>query len=205
MQKSRKRRERRYRPSAPLLPRRLPMPKAEIDHALTWCVCFCYGRRESRIRDRLTEAGITTYLPMEAFERIARGRRCEVHRPALSGYVFVGLNAARPDYFAVEQAMGGGWGLPADGRLLRNAKGEPLKVPPVALERLAEALHVPELLDIPRARFTAGSLVMVRKGPWEAFLGEVERSDDYRVRVLLQIFGRKTAVEFEPGQLEAAA
>lgn len=202
MPKARKRRERRYRPSMPLLPRRLPMSKAEIDHGLTWRVAYCYGRKEMRIRDRLREAGIETYLPMEAFERIARGRRTEIRRPALAGYLFVGLNAAQPDYPAVDQAMGCGWGLPMEGRLLRNSDGEPLKVPTIALERLAAALHVPELS---RCSFAVGSRVRARQGPWETFLGEVERSDDYRVRVLLDVFGRKTPVEFEAAYLEEAA
>jgi transcription antitermination factor NusG len=201
MNKPKRRRERRYRQSMPLLPRRLPMAKVEIDHGLAWRVAYCYARREMRIRDRLAEVGIETYLPIEAVERIARGRRIEDRRPALAGYLFVGLQAARPDYHAIDQAMGGVWGSPMEGRLLRNLEGEPLNVPAIALERLAEALHVPELSGSP---FVIGSRVRARQGPWEAFLGEVERSDDYRVRVLLDIFGRKTAVEFEASHLEAA-
>jgi transcription antitermination factor NusG len=202
MPKARKRRRRRYSPSMPMLPRRLPMPKAEIDRGLTWRVAYVYARKETRIRDRLAEAGVTTYLPMEAIERIARGRRSEIRRPALAGYLFVGLNAARPNYLAVEQALGPGWGAPTEGRLLRNAEGEPLNVPAFALERLAAALHVPPVCG---TTFAAGSRVRARQGPWEAFLGEVERSDDYRVRVLLDVFGRKTPVEFEAAHLEAAA
>jgi transcription antitermination factor NusG len=205
MPKSRRRRERRFRPSMPLLPRRLPMPKFEIDHALAWRVAHCYRSSVVRIRDRLKEMDIATYLPMEAFERIKRNRRIRDERPALSGYLFVGLNAARPDYLAVEDAVRGGWGLPVEGRLLRNAEGVPLHVPPIALERLAEALYVPEVPAevILRARFSAGSFVTPLVGPWERFIGEVERSDDDTVRVLLQLFGRKTAVEFNPEHLEA--
>jgi transcription antitermination factor NusG len=202
MPRSRKRRERPYRQSMPLLPRRLPMPRAEIDHGLAWRVAYCYRGSVARVRDRIEEVGIATYLPMEAFERITRNRRVAIERPALAGYLFVGLDAARPDYVSVEEAMGGAWCLPTEGRLLRNADGVPLHVPPMALERLSEALHVPEGSGCP---FAVGAAVRARQGIWQAFLGEVERSDDYRVRVLLDVFGRKTPVEFGASDLEAAA
>lgn len=206
--KLKKRRGRRYCPSMPAhggVIRRLPRPRVEIDRGLAWHCLWTAPRAERRVESALRERGLAAYTPVEAYAVVRRGKEVEVERPAVGRYVFVGLDGAQPQLEAVREALDGpcGWmiGIPALGRILLGPDGVPLIVPTGALQRFADGL---EVVDRGSGRFAVGGAVIARKGPLASFRGIVESSDDYRVRALLNIFGRKTVVEFEPEQLEAA-
>lgn len=201
MAKSRKRRERRYRASMPLLPRRLPRPRVEIDRGLMWLVIWAAPRAEARIQARLLGLGLGAYVPTEVVERVRRGKRIEQERPAISRYVFVGLNAAQPEFWQVDGALSEWGGLQTQGRVLRTADNTPLRVPASALQRLADGLTV---FDEPVPALRPGDRANVRTGPFEGLLAEIETADDVRVRALVNLFGGTVRAEFEPGQLEAA-
>jgi transcription antitermination factor NusG len=215
MAKTRKRCERRYRPSAPLLPRRLPRPRVEIDRGLAWFVVWVSSARFQAERDvvrRLSERGIATYHPVEAVERMTRGKRTETERPALGRYVFVGLDAGRSDFGPVHDALedAGGWFAgfyTLLGRVLKIYDHErevavALRVPASALQRLADGLVCFEAVRQP---FLPGESVRAVSGALSGLRAEIEHADDVRVRALVHLFGGQVRVEFEPGQLEAAA
>lgn len=203
--RARKRRIRRYRPAAPIsIIRRLPRPRIEIDRGLAWYALWTAPRAEGRVADALREKSLAAYVPIEAVSIPRRGRDVEIERPVVSRYVFVGLDAANPQWSAVHASLDGpmGWlaGLSALGRVLKVA-GQSLRVPPAAIQGLVDALFVPE---VGMMLFTPGRGCRVLAGPFAGFWGIVETADDCRVRALLDVFGRRTVVEFEPGQLEAA-
>lgn len=203
MAKPRKRRSRRYRPSSLTYSnqtRRLPRPRVEIDRGLAWYAVFTSPRAEPRILEKLAQRGLASYRPVEAVERIRRGRRVEEEIPAISRYVFIGLNAATPQWGLVHDALEDMAGIQTLGRVLRSGD-VPLRVPASALQRLADGIS---LFEAPTQRFIAGEAVRAVSGPFLSFLVTVEEADDYRVRALVDIFGRQTPVEFEPEQLEAA-
>lgn len=229
---SRKRRERRYRQSMPLLPRRLSLPRVEIDHALRWHVVWCQPQQEKRVAEELRERGLQTYRPIEKIELVKRGERKEIERTPLSRYVFVGLNTASPQFGLVREALEGAarksgdfsflwrgqefW-VPASNRVLDRPLGQilsiidrereidvPLVVPPAALERLADSLTLWGQSDSRTLAFRPGDRANVREGPFQGFLAEVEHADDVRVRALVNLFGGRVRAEFDPAQLEAA-
>lgn len=197
-----KSRPRRYRPSSLTHSgfRRLPRPRVEIDRGLAWYAIWSAARAEQRIAKRLGDAGLAAYVPLETVERVRRNRVIQDARPAVSRYLFVGLDGARPDFEAVHGAIDDFGGLVSLGRLLATGDG-PIRVPAGALQRLADGLS---LFDQPKRRFCPGGRVRAREGVWAGFLGEVERADDVRVRALMDLFGRKTPIEFGADQLEAA-
>lgn len=203
-----KRRPRRYRPSAPLaVVRRLPRPRVEIDRGLAWYVLWTAPRAEARVAAALRERGLAAYVPLEAVYLPRRGRQVELERPAVGRYVFVGLNGADPQWSAVYAALDGpmGWmtGMPALGRVLKVA-GQALVVPAGVIQRFADGLFVSPLSGSGLTRLAAGRPCKAIAGPFEGFLGVVEAADDVRVRALLDVFGRLVPVEFEPDQLVAA-
>lgn len=200
-----RRRFRRYRPAAPLsVVRLLPRPRVEIDRGLAWYVLWTAPRAERRVAEALQERGLATYVPLEAVTISRRGRPIQQERPAVGRYVFVGLNGARPEWTAVYAALDGpfGWltGIPALGRVLK-ADDVPLRVPCGALQRLSDGLAT---TTTNQPLLTAGGACKAISGAFAGFVGIVEEADDCRVRALLDVFGRRTRVEFEPGQLEAA-
>lgn len=203
MAKSRKR-PRRYRPSSLThsVPRRIPRPRVEIDRGLAWYALWTAARAERRVAERLTDAGLATYFPAETIQRTQRGKVVEVERPAVSRYVFVGLNAAQPQFDVVHGALEewtGLWPL-IIGRLLRTAEG-PLRVPAGALQRLADGLVV---YDSPKRRIAAGDTLKPISGPFAGLTAVVESSADSRVRALVSLFGGTVPVDFDADQLEAA-
>jgi transcription antitermination factor NusG len=201
--KPKRRRPRRYCPSSLTHSaiRRLPRPRVEIDRGLAWFAVWTAARAEQRIQRRLENVGVPTYLPSEAVKIARRGRWVEIDRPVVSRYLFVGLNAAKPDFAAVHGCLEGFWpGIPVFGRVLRTQEG-PLRVPASAVQRLADGLS---LYDSRSPPWAVGGRFRAVGGAFAGFEGIVQGADDHRVRGLLDLFGRKTVVEFESGQLEAA-
>jgi hypothetical protein len=203
MPRSRKRRERPYRQSMPLLPRRLPMPRAEIDHGLAWRVAYCYRGSVARVRDRIEEVGIATYLPDGSLRadltKPPRSHRAPRHRPDICS----------SDWTPPAPTMS-----PSRRRWAARGASQPT-AGCCAMRTAYPCMCRQWLWSVFQRRCTSrrGPGAPLRSEPlyglataiWQAFLGEVERSDDFRVRVLLDVFGRKTPVEFEASDLEAAA
>lgn len=201
MAKNRKR-SRRYRPSAMPTPRRIPRPRVEIDRGLAWYALWTASRAEKRVAERLRDAGLATYLPSETLQLVRRGKTVEVERPAVSRYVFVGLNAVAPQFDAVHGALeewAGLWPMTL-GRLLRTSEG-PLRVPAGALQRLADGLVV---YDSPKPSLRPGEAYRPVSGPFAGMTAIIEAADDTRVRALVSLFGGRVPVEFDADQLEAA-
>lgn len=209
MAKLRKRRERRYRPSAPLLNIRLPRSRVEIDRGLAWYCLFTAVRAERRVEAALRDAGLATYTPVETVRALKRGRVVEDDRLAIGRYVFVGLHGAQPQWEAVHEALeqSFSWmlGVPALGRVLKSRDGTALRVPAGALQELADAItRHGEPVHGASAPFRSGDTARVVNGLWQGLQAEILDSSDLRVRGLLDLFGRKTVVEFDNSELEAA-
>lgn len=209
---SRLRRARRYRPSVPapatVIPfKPRPRPLVEIDQDLSWFVIWTGPRGERRVEEKLCKRELAAYVPREAVSTSVRGREVEVERPAVSRYVFVGLETDA-QWSLVHLALrdqGSWFGAKVLGRVLRAADGAPLEVPASVLQWFADGLcPVAEGNDTSRVDFAAGGAVRAVSGHLAGFVGIVESSDDLRVRALLDILGRQTLVEFDRNQLEAA-
>lgn len=195
--------------------RRLPRPPIEIDRGLAWYVLWTPPQLEGKVERRLSERGLAAYVPIETVSAVnAKGKQFEKSRPAISRYVFVGLNAARPQWLDVEDALQDGnggvylWLRSREdqplGRVLRDADGKALRIPACLLQRFADSLT--GVCDPPATRqpFEVGGRVRASEGAFQAFVGEVQSVKDQSVRVLVDLFGRLTSVEFDAAQLEAA-
>lgn len=210
--------------------RHVARPRVEIAAGLAWFALWTPARGESRAAEALGRAAVPTYTPLLATEVLRRGKRLPVTRPAVGRYLFVGMNPDSPNFGAVRSALGEdaprivddvfsythwktGNRITVDvrqpdppeplARLLRVGD-VPLRVPVEALQRLEDGLSLFGQSGEGKAMFAAGSRVKAIEGPFASFMGVVEHSDDERVRALLDMFGRKTLVEFFPSQLEAA-
>lgn len=200
-------RPRRYQPSVPHgVVRRRPQPLVRIDRGLAWYCLWTVPRGEAQVAAALREAGLGVYVPVETFAIARRGKVVERERPLLGRYAFVGLNAARPQWPIVHEALDGtfGWvyGVKTLARVLRSAGGTPLRVPASALQWLANGLE--GTASGRSTPFRNGGSARVVNGPWQGFQAEILDSTDFHVRGLLNLFGRQTMVEFTPDQLEVA-
>jgi transcription antitermination factor NusG len=162
----------------------------------------------------LREAGYDVYQPRRRYDRFNRRLRKEIERsePLLPGYLFVvhpRPGASIDDWTevrAVKSIVG-----PLGG------ENGPLRIPPAVIEAIITAEFESAYDDTKAAkrargetersrleqRFTPGRKFVVTEGPFASFLAEAESiTHDERVKALVEIFGRLTPVEFDPGQLE---
>lgn len=172
------------------------------------------GEREA-LRD-LTKAGFEAYLPEYQIERLNRRLRKKIvttlcHFPR---YLFVVMD--EPSQLSTVLGCKG---------VLDMLPGRPYQPQPVPAKdvlelRDAQARHL--LDDTDQARKLRGETVKntlagmrkrlttkpvrIKDGPFLSFEGEVEAVHSLeRLRVIIDIFGRKTPVELEMGQIEELA
>lgn len=203
-------RPRRYQPSAlhGTVVRR-PQPRIRIDRGLAWYCLWTAPRAEAKVTESLREVRLGVYAPVEALSVARRGRLVETERLVLGRYVFVGLNAAAPQWEAVFAALQGpfGWVMhrPSLARVLMSAEDIPLRVPASDLQNLANGLEgAASGRSAPERGWQVGKVVKAAGGPLAGIAGAFHDADEARVRALFNLFGRKTLVEFRPGQLRAA-
>jgi hypothetical protein len=224
---SKTRRQRRYHSARPERGGYIVLPRARewIDPELTWFALWCRANRERKAAELLADAGIAAYRPLEAREATVRGRIEVIERSPVGRYLFAGLPPDR-HFRAIRRALGpperprlsftlvgkdGSYSLSMrpyapeapHADLIRTEAG-PLTVPSELLQAFADAITLHGAPARGPLAFEFGQRVRVLDGPFASFSATVEAVSDERVRGLVDIFGRLTPVEFEPGQLEAA-
>jgi hypothetical protein len=188
-----------------------PAPRIRIDRGLAWYCVATRSRAESDAQDDLDRAGFSTYLPTESVKVRRRGKLVSIERVPVSGYLFVGLNAAQPDFAGCEIALGwtpSAW-LQSErprGRLL-HVNHEPLRVHSGQLERYANvcAGNGSGAGASGRLQFRHGDKVRYVGGLVDGLVMSVA---DYlcsdRIRCIAERSGGRVVVEAKVEQLEAA-
>jgi transcription antitermination factor NusG len=194
-----KRRRRQIRPRREI--RRLARKRIEIDPLLRWFVVLTFAQK--RTAERLVDAGFGVFLPTTKHRIRQHGKARTFERRPLAPYLFVGLNRAEPPFERVRNVDG--------VASILNVQGMPIEVAPAILRRLDGELAKGEE-EIAKEDGTLGSLgvkpgdlLEVRDGPFVGFKAEVVCLTARRtIEALVEIFGRKTPVEFDLADLRAA-
>lgn len=173
-----------------------------------WYVAALKPRHEQLAKGEIAKCGLVVYLPMAAcHERHGRGSMRTVWRPMFGAYLFVKLDLdADDDWRRVTSARG-------VRRLLgQGGNAEPVPMGAIEAIRLYEG-DVAELESerIKRSgrsglawHFTPGETVRIKAGPFAQFYAELETAVDShdRIRALVSIFGRSTALELSALDIE---
>jgi transcriptional antiterminator NusG len=168
-----------------------------VDQA-KWFILLTEPQREVTAIAGLVARRIKAYGPVEHRRVVRRGRKLEIEAPLFPGYVFARMTEGVDDF-----------GLPkrvAGVRDYLRFNGVPCAIP----LPLIEAIEQRENLELERfqrrqdaASFAVGENVRVAEGPFARFAAEVFKLDPKgRIEVLVNIFGRKTKVQFDAEQLE---
>lgn len=175
--------------------------------ARLWFVVQTEPNRDIFARDGIRDLGITTHLPMRVHlvadtnrgrPVVKNGQRVEkqVLRPYFPGYQFASFDIANTDWPEIYRTPG--------VRGILSAVGNPYKPSPIrssfvtdlmAAGRAGDGAIDPRAVPFPVSAFAPGSVVTVLDGPFAQFHAMVQWSDADRVRVLIDIFGRSSAVE----------
>ena len=165
-----------------------------------WHVLQVRSQQETSVAEDIEMFGMAAYCPVEPRKRcIAPHRHKLAWRPMFSGYILVGFDP--------------------DGDLWHTIRGienvirlfminfRPVPIPEFIMERIRDKEQELSLgrgiKQIPLP-LKATDVVRATDGPFMGFFGVVIEVDqkNRRVRAELDIFGRKTPVEFEGDQLE---
>ena len=164
-----------------------------------WYVVHVYSGHEKKIAEALRQRAQTLHLtdkiiqvliPTQDKIQIRRGQRKTVSEKTFPGYMLVKLEMTDDAWLAIRTTDG------VTGFVGMSSKPTPLPKSEVEAimkytEQSGEASY--------KADFVDGEAVKVVDGPFNDFLGSVDKIDEEKgkVTVLLNIFGRETPVELD--------
>ncbi len=172
-----------------------------------WYIIHAYSGFESKVRDAImAEAermGLEQLIeavevPTETVTEIKRGKKVQVERKNMPGYVLAKLSMNDDIYHLVKNTP------KVTGFL--GSSGKPQPISDAEAARFFGARD--EAAAAPRQKvnvnYEIGDSVKVMSGPFASFVGTVEELDfdKNRVKVSVSIFGRATPVELDFEEVE---
>lgn len=179
-----------------------------VDLSRTWYVVRTLPRWASRAADQIRQSGTPVFEAREAIRLVSDiGKQRLALIPILRRMIFVGVTDWQ-ELRHVESHPGIRDDLTGFGRsgVVQMPGGGPMVIDARELQNFADSV-TGWGGDVERARkllFDVGDLVRVVDGPFEGYSGTVEATDseESRVKVGIDIFGRTTNAEFDADQLE---
>lgn len=173
--------------------------------AKRWYIVHAYTNFERKVADAIKErakaAGLAdlfeeVLVPTEEVMEIKRGRKIQVERKFLPGYVLVKMEMTDSAFLLIKNTPKVTGFLGAENKPMPISEEEAMRI----LHQVQEGVERPK----PSITFEIGEQVKVADGPFASFSGHVEEVDEERarVKVAVSIFGRPTPVELEFGQVE---
>lgn len=176
-----------------------------------WFVLHVLAGQEQKVRDsvvkRLKTDEMEPYikevlLPMEKVVEVRNGKKTVTNRKLHPGYVYVEMALLddnkrpmeRPWYF-IKDIQG----------VIGFVGGErPMEVTAEEIAVIKEQVTDSEDTEKPKVNFEVGETVKINDGPFLNFSGAIEEiePDKGKLKVTVDIFGRKTPVELEYWQVE---
>jgi transcription termination/antitermination protein NusG len=182
-------------------------PESPYDRPGRWYVVHTYAGYENKVKSNL-ESRISSMnmedrifevvIPMEDVVELKNGKRQVVSRKVFPGYLMVRMQLDDDSWYVVRNTPGvtGFVGLGARPTPLSRREVENI------LAVKVEGAGTPKKTR-PRLEYEVGESVRVREGPFADFSGTIAEinEDQLKLKVLVNIFGRETPVEFEFAQV----
>ena len=173
---------------------------------MKWYVVHTYSGYENRakasLEERIRSAGMAEsfeeiLIPTEAAVEVP-GKRKTAGKKFFPGYMLVKMELSDETWHLLK-------GTPKVTGFVGGATNPP-SIPDEEVERLTHRIQAGELQATPENLFDQGESVRVVGGPFAGFSGMIEdvNPEKGRLRVLVSIFGRATAVELDLNQVEKA-
>ena len=170
-----------------------------------WYIIHAYSGFENKVRDSiiseaermgLAEAVEQVEVPTETVTEVKRGKKVQVERKFMPGYVLAKLRLTDDVYHMIKNTPKVTGFLGSDKKPMPISDAEADRI----LHQVQEGIERPK----PSITFEIGEQVRVADGPFQSFNGYVEEVDEERARlkVAVSIFGRSTPVELEYSQVE---
>ena len=172
-----------------------------------WYIIHAYSGFENKVRDSiiseaerlgLADGVEAVEVPTETVTEVKRGKKVQVERKFMPGYVLAKLMLSDAVYHLVKNTP------KVTGFLGPNGKPQPISEREAARYFGAREQAAAEPRKQVHVDYEIGDSVKVLDGPFASFNGVVEELDfdKNRVKVGVSIFGRATPVELEFEQVE---
>jgi transcriptional antiterminator NusG len=171
-----------------------------------WYALHTYSGHERKVKQQYehlaTLEGLRPYLtrivvPEIPEIQVKNGKKKQVMKNFMPGYLLVQMEDVK-DLFAIAGKISGVTGFVPDSN-------HPMPMPNHEVERLLQKIDGTEVKPQTEIKFEPGDSVKVNGGPFSNFHGVVSEVDREKgkLKVMISIFGRSTAVELDVGQVEA--
>jgi transcriptional antiterminator NusG len=173
-----------------------------------WYVVHTYSGYESKVQEKIAaminEKGLQkeiekVFLPVENVIEIKRGEKHQVSKKIFPGYILLQINDLTDDVILEVKNIQGVTDFVRAGQ---EYDSKPLPLPKSEIKNLLEkAISSPSK---PKTQFEVGDAVSIMSGPFMDFVGIVDEVDidKGKLKLMVDIFGRKTAVELNFDQVE---
>lgn len=162
-----------------------------------WYAVHVRSRHEFKVLDRLTKAGIDTFLPV--VERLNRwkDRKKLVKFPIFPGYLFVHIRKIHEEILTVLKT-------PGVVRFIGIIPGEPEPVPEKQIISLKKLVESKETLD-PYPYLKEGQKVRIKKGPLAGVEGIlVEKAGQHSLVLSVDILRQGVSIKIDTSDVELA-
>ena len=141
-----------------------------------WYAVYTNPRAEKQVRDRLMEAGVEVFLPLQKTYRIWSDRKKLVEVPLLSSYVFVKVTPL--EFPKVYQSSG----------VVRfiTFEGQPASIPQNQIDNLRLLINSDTEIEVTSEKFAQGDFVEVIRGSLIGLTGELVKTGSHS-RVVVRI------------------
>ncbi|WP_297367886.1 transcription termination/antitermination protein NusG [Acidocella sp.] len=172
---------------------------------MRWYVLHVYSGFEKKISQQIKEQaeqkGFADHIgeivvPAEEVTEVRRAQKVNTERKFFPGYVLINMVMTDDTWHLVKD-------IPKVTGFLGN-RHKPTPITDAEAERIMKQSAEGAETRRPAVTFEVGEQVRVSDGPFTSFNGVVEDVDEEksRVKVMVSIFGRPTAVDLEYSQVE---
>lgn len=180
-------------------------PELVAESEMQWYVLHAHSGHENRVRlnllQRIKQAGLEAFVPealvpSEEVAEIKGGKKRVSRRKSYPGYVFVRMQLTNDVWMLVKSTQG------VTGFL--GSKKKPTPLPAEEMEAIFEEIRSEKDKPKPKVMFEIDEQVKIIEGPFANFTGYVDdvNAERGRLKVLVEVFERRTPVECEFWQVE---
>ena len=159
---------------------------------MQWHLVLCRPNQHHIAHRSLERLDCEVFLPQQTSQRKWRGRVIHETRPFFPGYLFVGMDPARPIWEPVRRAYG-------VSRIVGFGEHGPASVPSQIVAGLMARCDAQGILTPMADDFEVGDRVRIISGPFKDFVTQIDRIvPERRLHVLLDLLGRSAKVVLSP-------
>lgn len=175
---------------------------------MKWYVIKAISGQEKKVKlyieSELAKSNLNNFvsqilIPTEKIIQIRKGKKITKERSFFPGYILVEANLNGELKHFIKNIPG------VLGFLTETKGGEPMPLRPSEINRLLGKVdELSESEGVVETNYTIGESVKIINGPFNGFSGIIEEinTEKKKLKVTVKIFGRKTPVELNFGEVE---